>query len=299
MIHWTLLAGSSIALVFYLTPLALVIGSVALARRVYRRKDRRSPLSKDLLRGPGHTLKERLDEAKDDLTAYLAAVIPIPLFFLASWAVEDRFNHRETSFPVIFILVIGVAAAFFIVRIFGLIKDIRNYSLGYEAEMAVGQELNQLMTLGYHVFHDVSGEHSFNIDHVVVGPAGVFAVETKGRPKPLKDGKPEYRVELRDERLFFPGWSEVEPLVQASRNAQWLSKWLSSATGESVQVHPVLALPGWFIDRKTKSGVFVFNGSNSPGTLGKWRPAFLSAQMINRCVHQLEARCRDVSPTAH
>jgi len=31
---------------------------------------------------------------------------------------------------------------------------------------------------GYHVYHDFPAER-FNIDHVVVGPAGAFAIETK------------------------------------------------------------------------------------------------------------------------
>ena len=67
--QWTQFAGSSIALVFYMVPLALVIGAVSIARRVYKRKDRRNPLSRDLLRGPGHTLKEKLDDARSDMAA--------------------------------------------------------------------------------------------------------------------------------------------------------------------------------------------------------------------------------------
>ena len=37
---------------------------------------------------------------------------------------------------------------------------------------------------GFAVFHDVPGDKAFNVDHVVIGPQGVFAVETKGRGKP-------------------------------------------------------------------------------------------------------------------
>lgn len=59
----------------------------------------------------------------------------------------------------------------------------RSYQLGYEGEIAVGQELNQLMLDGYRVYHDFPGD-KFNIDHIVVGPPGVFAVETKARSKP-------------------------------------------------------------------------------------------------------------------
>ncbi len=55
--------------------------------------------------------------------------------------------------------------------------------LGPDCEMAVGQELNNPMCAGYRVYNDVPAE-GLNIDHVVVGRNGVFAVETKGRSKP-------------------------------------------------------------------------------------------------------------------
>jgi hypothetical protein len=291
-------AGSLISLAFYIAPLAIVIGSIWVARRIYKRKDRRNPLTRDLLRGPGHTLKDKLDGAKDDLAAYMAAAIPVPLLLLASWSLQDRIDGKRSPFPLVFVFFLVVAAGFFVFAIFRLVKKIRNDSLGYEAEQAVGQELNQLTRLGFHVFHDVDGDKLFNIDHVVVGVSGVFAVETKGRAKPLENGKPQYVVQLQDDRLIFPRWTESEPITQAIRNAKWLSKWLSSATGERVEVHPVLALPGWYIERKTKSSVFVFNATNSANTLGKWSPSSLSSQTVERVVHQLDAKCRDISPSA-
>ncbi|MBN1547047.1 MAG: NERD domain-containing protein [Syntrophaceae bacterium] len=56
----------------------------------------------------------------------------------------------------------------------------KNYRLGYEGEMATGQELNMLMLEGYHVFHDFPADR-FNIDHIVVSPNGVIAIETKAK----------------------------------------------------------------------------------------------------------------------
>jgi len=50
---------------------------------------------------------------------------------------------------------------------------------GFDAALAVGQELDRLMREGAWVYHDVLGDN-FNIDHVVVSPRGIFAIETKG-----------------------------------------------------------------------------------------------------------------------
>ncbi len=58
---------------------------------------------------------------------------------------------------------------------------------GYDAEVAVGQELDQLMRQGAATFHDLPAEQ-FNIDHVVVVSEGVFAIESKGFTK-LNQGR--------------------------------------------------------------------------------------------------------------
>ncbi|TVS21190.1 MAG: NERD domain-containing protein, partial [Planctomycetaceae bacterium] len=100
-------------------------------------------------------------------------------------------------------------------------KRRRNMQLGYDCELAVAQELNALARKGYYVFHDVPAD-GFNIDHVTVGPTGVVAIETKGRPKPLgKDGRANAKMRFEQGRLQFPGWSERKPLDQATRQAKW------------------------------------------------------------------------------
>jgi hypothetical protein len=54
---------------------------------------------------------------------------------------------------------------------------------GAEAEEHVGGLLDQLA--GWHVIHDVNTGHG-NVDHIVIGPAGVFTVETKSHPGPVR-----------------------------------------------------------------------------------------------------------------
>jgi hypothetical protein len=181
-------------------------------------------------------------------------------------------------------------------KIITLLKRTKNLRLGYEGEVAVAQELNQLMREGAYVFHDVPAD-GFNIDHVVVWPKGVFAVETKARMKPKRNrGAEDAKVVFDGQRLQFPGWAESAPLDQATRQAKWLAQWLSSAVGETVGVKPVLALPGWFVELKAKSDVVIINGRNASGIFGKISHTALSEEMIKRIAHQLEQRCRDVAP---
>ena len=168
--------------------------------------------------------------------------------------------------------------------------------LGYDAELAMGQELDQLMRKGAAVFHDFRAE-GFNVDHVLVAPNGVFAIETKGRSKPNRDrGAEDAKVTFDGKALSFPGWIETKPLEQARIQAQWLSKWLSSAVGEKVAVKAVVTLPGWYVDRKGRGDVLVISGREAPSLLNvKQEP--MPDSLVKRIEHQLEQRCRDVEPT--
>src|SRR5688572_1213217 len=68
-------------------------------------------------------------------------------------------------------------------KLFFLARELWDSRLGFTGERVVGEELNQFLASGFRVFHDVPFDN-FNIDHVLVGPPGVYAVETKARRKP-------------------------------------------------------------------------------------------------------------------
>ena len=237
-------------------------------------------------------------EISYEVTEYLVMILTGPFILYAFYMSSLYYGNVNYSALANMIFILG-GTGFIAYHLFKLIKLTnlkRFYRLGYDGEMAVGQELNQLMRDGYHVFHDFPAG-KFNIDHIVVGNAGVFAVETKARSKPTsKDRRADARVEYDDKCLRFPNRTEFKPIEQARRQAEWLTKWLSSATGDHVSVRPVLALPGWFVNRNSSSDVWVINEKEC-GSIAKPKDgSILSDQMVKRIVHQLEQKCRDVEP---
>src|SRR5690606_5819201 len=95
---------------------------------------------------------------------------------------------------------------------------------------------------------------NFNIDHVVIGPRAVYAVETKSVRRPKGKGDADvHRVSYDGKALRFPDFVNTDALAQAARQAQWLKRKLHEALGMEVPVVAALALPGWFIDR-TEAG---------------------------------------------
>jgi hypothetical protein len=287
-----------LALAIALGP-AAVAGWFVVRLQRQRRRTRRSPLTSDLLRSPGASLREQLDEVQQAMVVDVVAMTIGPTFLLSFFFLWTTLGGRLPPMWGLTTALIGVLG-FTMYQARSLLRRANardSLRLGLDAEVAVGQELDQLMRQGAFVFHDLPAD-KFNLDHVVIAPQGIFAVETKGHAKPDRgQGKADATVVFDGQALRFPTWTTRKELDQAERQARWLAKWLSSATASSIQVAPVLALPGWFVDRQGRGSVRVFNGRELSGLLKRRGPQPLSDQELQRVVHQVEQRCRTVAPT--
>ena len=278
--------------------LSIVVIVLYLLRKSRQIKGHRSPFTDNFLRSPGESLNRQILEITDRVTENLVLLITTPILLFAIYISNLHFgNSTLSTWTFTIYLIAGICFIFYsLINLINLLNLRRSCQLGYESEIAVGQELNQLMRDGYYVYHDFPAG-KFNIDHIVVGTSGIFAVETKARSKPTsKDRKADAKVRYDGKCLRFPNGTDVESLEQARRQAEWLSKWLRTAVGEAVKVRPVLALPGWFVERIASGGIRVINPKNFRSISKPKDGDFLSDQMISRIVHQLEQKCRDVEP---
>lgn len=280
-----------------LFPFALLIWvMVSIRKRSSLR--RKNPISTYLLRSPGQSLLNEAEDISIDLFSYLLITPFISLYFYASYLSSKKSNILLIMFGVSLV----VAVLFVGKKIINLSNKREKLRLGYDAELAVGQELNLLMRHGFYVFHDVNLKNTlseFNIDHVVVGKTGVFAVETKGRSKPVESiGKDSSKVLFDGKKLIFPQWEEDKPVEQAKRQATALQKWLTSAVGESITTIAVIALPGWFTSTTKKTDIALINGKNPEKFFNMPRDVVLSEKQIKQIAHQLESLCRNVEPRA-
>ncbi len=112
---------------------------------------------------------------------------------------------------------------------------------GATAEEHVGSLLETLPVAEWRVIHDASLGRG-NIDHILIGPAGVFTVETKSHPGPVHVGR-VHGATIRQaqaqrkavERVL---GLEVEPLLVFSR--AWVDR--PSARRKGVRVLPARML---------------------------------------------------------
>lgn len=265
----------------------------------FKKVGRKNPLTRELLRSPGDGLWGKIDELSFSIDLYLTQLLVAPLLLFSAYLSQAYFSNKTGLFYAAAHIILGLGIiAYCIWKSISLINLRTKYRVGFDAESAAGQELNQLMRSGFWVFHDFPAD-KFNIDHIVIGKSGVFAVETKGRSKPTNLGKNNSDVIYDGRKLSFPDWEERKPIDQAIRQANWLEDWLSNSVGEKVSVRPVLCLPGWYVNNLSENGIPVINGRNSESFFASIRSSELSESLQTRIAFQVEQRCRNVAPKAY
>jgi hypothetical protein len=219
-----------------------------------------SPLKAKPLRVPGQSLDEQIDSLVND---YMACYVLAAALFLMIASMEWLAYLRHIPrFPMLYSVVaaaaVGVAAwRFFVVR-----SEVRRLRLGRDGERSVGQFLERLREAGGQVFHDVPGQ-DFNLDHVVICPHGIFAIETKTWKKPW----PQARITVEGDTLRVAGQTPLcDPVSQVTAASRWLACELEKSTGKRFAIRGVVVFPGWFVDQASARGsVWVLEPKMLPG----------------------------------
>lgn len=290
-----------IPLVIFLIPMLGLFGVIKYRDWQARKEARKNPLTSDLLRGPGESLREKIEELSISIDAYVTLLVAMPVLIYSMYLSQLVFAKTANLVSLVGFIIFAIGLIGYLLRkVLTTMNLRRKYVLGLDVEIATGQELNQLMRDRFWVFHDFPAG-KFNIDHVVIGETGVFAVETKGRSKLMRnDGSAEREVLYDGATLQFPGWVETKPIQQAERQAKWLQDWLTRAVGEPVSVQPLIALPGWYVKRTRAGGIPVINGKNCSSFFLKFNNGNkLSEKLQTQIAHNVEQRCRNVLPRAY
>ncbi|WP_234355307.1 nuclease-related domain-containing protein [Kitasatospora aureofaciens] len=142
-----------------------------------------------------------------------------------------------------------------------------------EGEQFVGARLEPLKAAGWRVLHGVPLPSGSDIDHVVIGPPGVFTVNSKHHPgATIWVGDKVVKVN----RNGFPYLENSK--FEANRTATLLSEWC----GFEVPVHPVIAVVGaQKITLGATPGVTVIDGEQIAAVLPA-QPAVLSPNRVDR-----------------
>jgi hypothetical protein len=245
--------------------------------------DTKSPISLAPLRDPGQSLRERIEDYRhDEVMSWIVLTLFSCVYCAMEWA---RWIFSFPDFPTgatVVALLVGILAIYKIRR---AVKELTFMVRGLKGEQHVGQLLQtELMPLGYYVIHDIVCE-GFNIDHVLIGPGGVFSVETKVRYKPAKGNA---TVTYDGKKVLINGFeSDRDPVVQAHASARRIKEILKEYSGSDAYVSGVVLFPGWFVTKIAKQAdntvmndkMFITHVKNLPARLNEQTCRLLMASL--------------------
>ena len=233
------------------------------------------------LRLPGQSGDERIQERRADALSYF--VVAFLAFSFAGWEWYHKLLEVPPQ-PWPYTIVAVCIAAFCVFKLWRAKSELKRFKQGRDGERIVAEQLEKMRASGYRVLHDVvAGD--FNLDHVLIGPTGIFVVETK---TPSKRGKGN-RITFDGEAVQINGRSFLpNPLKQAKGNAAWLHNILKSSTGKSFWVTPIVTFPDWSVVRTAKdAAVLVLNHKEIEQKV-KSRPVMLSNEEVSMAAFHLE-----------
>lgn len=161
-------------------------------------------------------------------------------------------------------------------RLFDAKTDERAWRVGAEGEESVGRRLDKLVSRGWRVLHSIPvGERGSDIDHLLIGPGGVWTVNTKRHLGA--------RVWLAPHQIRING--HVQPYLRNSRfEAKRTADLLAGALGWTPPVRPALVLQlGMLADpitvKQAPDDVDVLDARSVPRWFAKQRSALTGEQV--------------------
>lgn len=208
----------------------------------------KSPLKAKPLRVPGESLDQEIDRWVTDTAMgyYIAAAFTC---MLAAMEWLGYLTHAPRQ-PIVFSVLAAIAVPIAVWRFWGIRDRVRQLRQGRDGERVVGQFLERLRDGGGQVFHDIPGQ-GFNLDHVVISPHGVYAIETKTLSKPW----PKAVITVEGDSLRVAGnVPDRDPIQQVTCAARWLECLLEQSTGKRFAVRGVVVFPGWYVEQRSDRG---------------------------------------------
>jgi hypothetical protein len=159
-------------------------------------------------------------------------------------------------------------------RLLGLRTQATSWEVGAKGERIVDKRLAKLKRDGWQVLPSVMKRSGADIDHLVIGPPGVFTINTKHH-RDARIWVGEHTVKVNNAQ---------KPYLPKSRHeARSAARVLTNAVGMQVQVTPVLAFVGAasISTRGSRGDVLIIRGEQAEQAL-RALPAVYSIQERTR-----------------
>ncbi len=202
-----------------------------------------------------HAGDSNFDEILNIITKMLLAwiIFAFTLSFVITEWIRVFFIITPDPFLMTILLILVTIITFIVLK--RNFDNIENYKLGRRGEIYTANILSGTRENGYFLINDIpcvgKNGKKFNIDHVLIGEAGIFSVETKTWRK-YGNNENYSKLTYDNGELSYCGAKRgSRPVTQAIDNAKDISNILENRIGRIVKVKPTLLFPGAFINKST------------------------------------------------
>lgn len=191
------------------------------------------------IRSPGQHARARVQRLR------MRTLVTLGVLAVATTLLGRTFGLHDWRFLV---SEIALLAAIFVVSRF-VLPLVERHDRGATGEEEVGKLLSQLTASGWRIIHDISFGHG-NVDHILIGPGGIFTIETKSHPGPVRVGRIHgatlAQAQSQQKLIERVTAKPVEPLLVFSR--AWVDRPLTRRKG--VRIIPARMLVTYLTRRR-------------------------------------------------
>lgn len=286
----TLLLAEAFALVF------LAIGAVAMW--AMHRFPAKTPYPEMTLVPPGSRARRALLAQRSYLALLAATGVVLLLSAVLLWL---ALTWQVPFVPLWWVKWLVLVVAIFVLWGYGwlCLIALRKYLEArgvWHANLAAGGVLKGFALSGHQVFHDVTVADLL-VDHVVVGPRGVFLVNVAVRKKPLAAKDVVVKLLPVERQLDLGVTKEFEAVFAATRRVTEMGRVLEKLLGHKCRPVSAIVVPGWETAPTEDGDHLLFNLGNLTALLSWAKPQNgLLAEDLPAINKQMLAMAREPRP---
>jgi Nuclease-related domain len=236
-------------------------------------------------RSPGQFARERFRERRRAWRRRIWWILPLAAAFEIAVATGFGLLLQPQRLELYVGIGIGIALAMVMIFLDSPPAHIERWRQGAEGEKATAKALRRFTRNGWALIHDVDTGRG-NFDHILVGPAGVFLLESKNLGGLIRVDQGVLTVRWREDPNDGYDIRHLTPCMKA--RAAELSAALRRTSLGRVWVQPIVVLWGTFEQRSIESqGVAWVRGSDLSDVLAA-RPATFSEESRVKAAAALE-----------
>jgi len=241
-----------------------------------------------IMREAAQRFRDEFDRLSINQSTYFSASLVFLVLFVAAYLLNAE--RLFIGYPIwqlnIFLFALVAVAVIVSVDLVRTVMARHQVKLLRDANIAVGHQLQKISAAFGRVYHDVETSSGI-IDHIIVGPSGVYAVNVIAR-RPAKNGE----ADIDGNSLTFTPGKQPVSIVKMAANTASLEREFRRLLDHRVRVRSVIAVPGWQVNNQSSEEHLLVNSRNLTMIRGwKDQADYLMNEDVDALHEMLTSRC--------